>query len=215
MKNKLLNSFFLFVALMMSGCIIDDECLDSEIVAKFEEERRGQNDNDSSLDDNNSIVNNNGIKYTFVDLGLPSGTLWCTRNLDATLKEDYGVYLTWKDARNQIPKEMSMPSWEQARELVDYCSWRWTTVNFIYGYSGQGPNGNLIFLPAGGIFLDYSDVLKYEGDMGYFWIDYDTTTEYSQHLSAATILFMQSADVIPKISGATHASKINVRCVKK
>ncbi|MDE7419744.1 MAG: fibrobacter succinogenes major paralogous domain-containing protein [Muribaculaceae bacterium] len=214
MRNQLLNTLLSISIIVLSGCTIDDECLDPEIVVKFEEERRWHLDNDSSFDDTTKDDEDSN-DYIFVDLGLPSGTKWSIRNLGASSKEDYGSYLPWLEAKNQIPVGMTMPSWEQARELVNYCSWRWTAVKHVYGYVGQGPNGNSIFLPAGGIFFDYSDILNYEGDMGYFWIDYDTTTEYSQHLSAATILFMQSADVIPKISGATQASNINVRCVKK
>ena len=31
----------------------------------------------------------------FVDLGLPSGTLWATKNLGASSKTDYGLYFAW------------------------------------------------------------------------------------------------------------------------
>ena len=30
-----------------------------------------------------------------VDLGLPSGTLWCDRNVGAKSVEDYGAYISW------------------------------------------------------------------------------------------------------------------------
>ena len=35
------------------------------------------------------------INSTFVNLGLPSGTLWCTHNVGATNPEDYGLYFSW------------------------------------------------------------------------------------------------------------------------
>ena len=35
----------------------------------------------------------NGHEY--VDLGLPSGTLWATRNVGASSPEDYGDYYAW------------------------------------------------------------------------------------------------------------------------
>ena len=35
------------------------------------------------------------IKPRFVDLGLPSGTLWATMNVGATSAEDYGNYYAW------------------------------------------------------------------------------------------------------------------------
>lgn len=33
--------------------------------------------------------------YEFVDLGLPSGTLWADRNVGASSPEDYGLYFAW------------------------------------------------------------------------------------------------------------------------
>lgn len=40
-------------------------------------------------------VNNNG--YDYVDLGLPSGTLWATMNVGASKPTDYGLYFKWGD----------------------------------------------------------------------------------------------------------------------
>ena len=34
----------------------------------------------------------------FVDLGLPSGLLWCTHNIGGTNPEDYGYYFSWGNA---------------------------------------------------------------------------------------------------------------------
>ena len=51
-------------------------------------------------------VNNNGFEY--VDLGLPSGTLWATSNVGASKPYDYGLYFQWGDNKgydkNQIGK---------------------------------------------------------------------------------------------------------------
>ena len=35
----------------------------------------------------------------WVDLGLPSGLLWATRNVGATFPEDYGVYFSWGETQ--------------------------------------------------------------------------------------------------------------------
>ena len=43
-----------------------------------------------------------------------------------------------------------MPSQEEMDELIDKCSWKWTTYNGIEGYIVTGPNSNSIFLPAAG-----------------------------------------------------------------
>lgn len=42
-------------------------------------------------------INNNG--YDYVDLGLPSGTLWATCNIGASKPSDYGLYFQWGDTK--------------------------------------------------------------------------------------------------------------------
>lgn len=60
----------------------------------------------SILNDNsNSSVNNNGHQY--VDLGLPSGTLWATCNVGALAPEDLGGYYAWGET-----DEKETYSWE-------------------------------------------------------------------------------------------------------
>ena len=41
-----------------------------------------------------------------------------------------------------------MPTKAECQELIDSCTWEWTTSNNISGYRVTGPNGNSIFLPA-------------------------------------------------------------------
>lgn len=49
-------------------------------------------------------------------------------------------------------KAWRLPNTAEIEELCDKqkCSWTWTTQNNVYGYKVTGPNGNSIFLPAGG-----------------------------------------------------------------
>ena len=42
-------------------------------------------------------------RMEFVDLGLPSGTLWATRNLGAETPEDYGYYFSWGNVIGRKP----------------------------------------------------------------------------------------------------------------
>ena len=49
-----------------------------------------------------NTVNNNG--YDYVDLGLPSGTLWATCNVGASSPSDFGLYFQWGDIKG-YPKE--------------------------------------------------------------------------------------------------------------
>ena len=46
---------------------------------------------------NNGGDNNDGTinGHAYVDLGLPSGTLWATCNVGATIPEEYGNYFAW------------------------------------------------------------------------------------------------------------------------
>lgn len=55
----------------------------------------------------NKKINSNG--HEFVNLGLPSGTLWATMNVGASKPSDYGLYFQWGDTqgftKEQIGKE--------------------------------------------------------------------------------------------------------------
>ena len=43
-----------------------------------------------------------------------------------------------------------MPTADEIQELIDNCTWIWTTQDGVNGYQVDGPNGNAIFLPASG-----------------------------------------------------------------
>lgn len=43
-----------------------------------------------------------------------------------------------------------MPTKEEMQELVDNCTWTWTSLNGVEGSLATGPNGNSIFFPVGG-----------------------------------------------------------------
>ena len=60
-----------------------------------------------------------------------------------------------------------MPTLEEQRELQDNCTWTWTKVNGVNGYTVTGPNGNSIFLPAAG--YRYNSALLTAGSHGIFW----------------------------------------------
>ena len=60
-----------------------------------------------------------------------------------------------------------MPTKAEQEELLNNCSWTWTTRNGVNGYNVEGPNGNSIFLPAAG-YRDGSS-LSYGGIYGFYW----------------------------------------------
>ena len=69
-----------------------------------------------------------------------------------------------------------MPTNEEQKELLDYCSWKKTTLNGIKGYRVTGPNGNIIFLPAAGGMDDAS--LNFRGHSGHYWSSTLTVTSF-------------------------------------
>ena len=60
-----------------------------------------------------------------------------------------------------------MPTKEEQQELIDNCTWTWTTQNDVKGYKVTGPNSNHIFLPAAG--LRYVSSLLSAGEDGSYW----------------------------------------------
>lgn len=72
----------------------------------------------------------------YVDLGLPSGVMWCAGNASGFCS----YYEVFYQFGSQVP---SLQDW---RELEKKCKWVWTGS----GYTVTGPNGNSITLPAEG-----------------------------------------------------------------
>ena len=60
-----------------------------------------------------------------------------------------------------------MPTLIEIQELLDICTWEWTSMNGVNGHKITGPNGNFIFLPAAGFRRGAS--LNAVGASGYYW----------------------------------------------
>ena len=60
-----------------------------------------------------------------------------------------------------------MPTLDEQKELLNKCTWTWTTQNGVNGYKVTGPNGNSIFLPAAG--YRYGSGAYHRGSYGYYW----------------------------------------------
>ena len=89
----------------------------------------------------------------FVNLGLPSGTLWKAKN--------EAGYFTYDQAVARYGK--SLPTKAQLEELTTRCTWTWTGK----GYRVKGPNGNSIELQAQG--YSHNDSLMRVGALGFYW----------------------------------------------
>jgi uncharacterized protein (TIGR02145 family) len=70
--------------------------------------------------------------YVYVDLGLPSGTLWATCNLGANLPEEYGDYFAWGETQ---PKDNF--SWTN----YQYCMGSFNTLTKYCNNPDIGYNG--------------------------------------------------------------------------
>lgn len=156
----------------------------------------------------------------YIDLGLPSGTLWAPYNLGALTQEDAGLYFAWgesdyKDsynwptylthsyggAYNRLTKYCNsggygyngfvdnkltleleddvanqvfgtgwhIPSEEEFQELFTKCTLERTSINGVNGLKITGPNGNNIFLPAGG-YQDGTNKNNVNNQL-YYWIN--------------------------------------------
>ena len=76
---------------------------------------------------------NNHQEHQFVDLGLPSGTLWATCNVGAIRPEDFGNYYAWGEI---APKSI----------------YNWNTYEYSSGGSYDFWGVFYLFLPNTAIF---------------------------------------------------------------
>ena len=157
----------------------------------------------------------NSNNHEYVDLGL--SVKWATCNVGATSPEDYGHYFAWgetspkdeytEDNCSTYGKQMSdiagnaqydaatanwggdwrMPTFAEQEELLDNCTWTWTTQNGVNGYNVEGPNGNSIFLPAAGYRSGSS--LYSAGSSGFYW----SSTPYESISHNAFYLYFSSS----------------------
>ena len=108
----------------------------------------------------------------FVDLGLPSGTLWSS---DYVKKDDNDmtIYVTQENGA-----DYEIPTYEQFKELMDECKWdqksekNWTESGFYYWHEWAiclGPNGNKITFEKTGIY-ETTDSLTRTSEI-FFWLN--------------------------------------------
>lgn len=152
--------------------------------------------------------------HEYVDLGL--SVKWATCNLGAYSPEEYGKYYAWGEtttttdysksscatwnrdisdiagnpqydaARANWGGSWRLPTEDEMRELVEKCTWTWTTRGGYNGYKVTGPNGNSIFLPAAGFRAESS--LYVESKAGHYWcsIPYEgSDTQFGELISMA------------------------------
>ena len=119
----------------------------------------------------------------FVDLGLPSSTLWAEDNWSDSDGEIY--HFMWDDIVETGLSQI-LPTRTMMNELMTECKWTWVGK----GYKVVGPNGNFIMLPADGFYSyeaaarKWGDVTEWKGfpeDFGKFGIYLTSTFTDSRH----------------------------------
>lgn len=133
------------------------------------------------------------IEKKWVDLGLPSGTLWCDTN-------EKGYY-SWDEMLEKFNEE-NLPKLTDFAELYDYCDWIWDDEK--KGMWITGPNTNGIFLPALGF---YGSELHDFHNQGLYW----TTTVNG--FSSCSLEFFKNNCVI--LGPTCRDNKLSIRCIKR
>lgn len=72
-------------------------------------------------------INNNG--YDYVDLGLPSGTLWATCNVGASKPSESGLYFQWGDKQGYTEGQIGIGDGKK-KFALDWSDYKW----------GESPN---------------------------------------------------------------------------
>ena len=119
----------------------------------------------------------------YVDLGLPSGTLW-----KSTVED--GLF-THEQAMNQFGDQL--PTKEQWTELKDSCQWIWNRT----GYTVIGMNGDSIFFPAAG-YRTCEKETKCVGSYGGYW----SSSFFNKGTTSIWNLFFEKDKVSGDFSGS-------------
>ncbi len=153
----------------------------------------------------------NGHKW--VDLGLPSGLKWATCNLGADAVDQDGGHYAWGEITLHIDKSSRknklygkksgdiagnaqydaaralwggtwrLPTEDDFKELVDNCTFEWTTVGRRDGLKVTSKiNGNYIFLPASGNIRSLSSTYGRANDINKnanYWTSTPARSSYS------------------------------------
>ena len=189
-------------------------------------------------------------EYKYVDLGLPSGTLWADRNVGADSPEAYGDYFAWGETEpkevydfstykwcrgsyNTMTKyctkssygiddnnivldleddaayvnmgtEWRMPTDDELRELLNECTWTWSTQNGVACRKATGPNGKSIFLPLTDGYYGYWSSSLDEGSPHNAWyLDSNATNHtvsYYHRCYGRTVRAVVRKEPIPEVN---------------
>ena len=117
-----------------------------------------------------------------------SMTKYCTDSYYGTVDNKTVLDLEDDAAYVKMGSAWRMPTTTEQQELLDNCTWTWTTQNGVDGRKVTGKNGNSIFLPAAGFHYDGS--LLGAGSYGRYW----SSSLYESYPGSAYVLYFYSGD---------------------
>ena len=80
-------------------------------------------------------INNNG--YDYVDLGLPSGTLWATMNVGASKPSEFGKYFQWGDTKGYTKDQVGRSDGKK-KFALDWSDYKWGVAPNFTKYKAYG-----------------------------------------------------------------------------
>ena len=147
--------------------------------------------------------------YKYCNGSSTSLTKYCTSSSYGTVDNKTTLDLSDDAARANWGGSWRMPTGAELTELLEQCTWTWTTQNGVYGYKvtskKSGYSNKSIFLPAAGYRYDSS--LRSAGSYGIYWSSLLLTSSSS----SAFYLYFYSSYVVG--SGNTRYSGVSVRPV--
>lgn len=152
--------------------------------------------------------------HDYVDLGLPSGKLWSTKNYGASSTTGYGTHVSWSTidvVKSSWGSYWATPTRTELNELLNSCIWTWDSSK--KGYTITGTNGNSMFLPAAGF-----QIMGYDQSVGsgiYYWSSTASSesgftfmlsgTSSSVHVNSTYNTSIMSSPIRPIVKGMTSA----------
>ena len=136
-------------------------------------------------------INNNGFEY--VDLALPSGTLWATCNVGASKPSDFGLYFQWGDTIGYSKEQVGF---DEGKKMFFWGDYKWYL-------SGSPYDGSIKFKK----YTSTGAILELEDDAAHVNMDGDwhmPTPDQFQELIDNTIANRTTLD---DVSGITFTSK--------
>lgn len=165
-------------------------------------------------------------KPILVDLGLPSGTKWADRNIDATSVTSVGGYYSYGEtatkqiytsdtytfksditniagteydvATKKYGKGWSIPTAEQWKELFESCTLDYMVINKLYVAKFTGPNGKSIYL-----YFPPNDIYARVGNM-----------EMSKQISAKLMAFITENETFVNLSQLAQYNGMTVKATE-